>query len=216
VQGTRECPPILFVGVWDTVGALGAPGFLGRLFNRNKYRYHDIGLNSHILHAYHALAIDERRTPFAPDLWTRPDGWSGTLEQAWFAGAHSNVGGGQTPDGLANEALHWLVEKAEALGLEFDASFLSKYTPCFNSTLHDSMNGKYRLLGTHVRTIGRLASGGEVVHQSAIDRLKDPACAYAPQNLKTFLDSAAAAAARSNTARIARGSPCPPLAGVGS
>src|SRR5262249_7553783 len=37
VQGTRPCPPIQFIGVWDTVGALGAPGFLGQIFKRNKY-----------------------------------------------------------------------------------------------------------------------------------------------------------------------------------
>src|SRR5437879_4942411 len=39
IQGTRPCPPITFVGVWDTVGALGAPGFFGQIFNRNKYKY---------------------------------------------------------------------------------------------------------------------------------------------------------------------------------
>src|SRR5688572_12320614 len=67
VQGTRPCPPIKFVGVWDTVGALGAPGLMGHLFNKNKYKYHDVGLNPHIENAYHALAIDERRKPFMPD-----------------------------------------------------------------------------------------------------------------------------------------------------
>ena len=45
----------------------------------------------------------------------RPAGWTGNLVQAWFPGVHSNVGGGYSPDGLANEALHWVVEKAEAL-----------------------------------------------------------------------------------------------------
>ena len=113
VKGTRPCPPIRFIGVWDTVGALGAPGLLGQIFNKDKYKYHDVGLNPAIEHAYHALAIDERRKPFAPDIWTRPAGWQGQLEQAWFPGVHSNVGGGYAPDGLANEALQWIVEKAE-------------------------------------------------------------------------------------------------------
>ena len=66
-----------------------------------------------IQNAFHALAIDERRKPFAPDIWEKPAGWAGQLEQAWFAGVHSNVGGSYAPDGLANEALHWIVEKAE-------------------------------------------------------------------------------------------------------
>jgi uncharacterized protein (DUF2235 family) len=86
VKDPRPCPPIKFIGVWDTVGALGAPGFLGQGFNKNKYQYHDIQLNQNIQNAYHALVIDERRNSFAPNLWTRTAGWRGTLEQAWFAG----------------------------------------------------------------------------------------------------------------------------------
>src|SRR5687767_3629853 len=48
VMGTRPSPPILFIGVWDTVGALGAPGVLGQALNKNKYQYHDVGLNGSI------------------------------------------------------------------------------------------------------------------------------------------------------------------------
>ena len=53
---THPCPPIRFIGVWDTVGALGAPGFLGQILNKDKYRYHDIELNPNIENAYQALA----------------------------------------------------------------------------------------------------------------------------------------------------------------
>src|SRR5207253_7515445 len=116
------CPPIRFIGVWDTVGALGAPGLLGQVFNSKKYLYHEVGLNPTIQNARQALAIDERRRPFAPNLWVRPANWGGHLAQAWFPGVHSNVGGGYTPDGLANEALHWIVEEAERLGLETDGA----------------------------------------------------------------------------------------------
>src|SRR6516164_6604473 len=75
VKDIRPCPPIRFIGVWDTVGALGAPGFLGQFVNKDKYKYHDVGLSPHIENAYHALAIDERRKPFQPNLWTRSPGW---------------------------------------------------------------------------------------------------------------------------------------------
>ena len=61
VHGTRPCPPIRFIGVWDTVGALGAPGLLGQVLNKKKYQYHDVGLNPAIQNAAQALAIDERR-----------------------------------------------------------------------------------------------------------------------------------------------------------
>jgi len=207
VQGTRECPPIRFIGVWDTVGALGAPGLLGSLLNGDKYKYHDVGLNKPIENAFQALAIDERRKPFAPDLWRRPNDWAGNLEQAWFAGVHSNVGGSYTPDGLANEAMHWLVEKAEGLGLEFDDTFLANYRPCFNSTLHDSMSTKYRLLGSFVRPIGRQVGDGEAIHQSALDRLNYAQAGYKPVNLSSYL-STVSPVQTCNTRRVARGTPC--------
>ncbi|WNM60513.1 DUF2235 domain-containing protein [Candidatus Nitrospira neomarina] len=207
MKEARAYPPIHFIGVWDTVGALGVPGALGQLFNRNKYKYHDVGLHPTILHAYQALAIDERRKPFAPSVWQRPSGWTGTLEQVWFAGVLSNVGGGYHPDGLANEALHWMVEKAEGLGLEFDKSFLDHYQPCFNLVLQDSMSAMCKVMGPRARLIGQQAGDDEAVHQSAIDRVNLPDCHYDPKNLRIYL-SRTASAKVVNTTRIARGTPC--------
>lgn len=214
VKDTGPCPPIRFVGVWDTVGSLGAPGFLGQVFNKNKYQYHDLGLNSHVENAYHALAIDERRKPFAPATWTSSNGFAGTLEQAWFAGVHSNVGGSCTPDGLANEALHWLVEKAETLGLEFDGQFLAHYRACFNAEMQDSMTAMYKVMGPHIRPIGRQPADGECLHQSAIDRLRLPECKYAPENLRQYLLTSAKPVV-CNTTRIMRGACPPPIANPG-
>ena len=187
VKDTRACPQIRFVGVWDTVGSLGAPGMLGQLFNKDKYKYHDVGLNSCIENAFHALALDERRKPFAPTLWARPDGWKGQLEQVWFAGVHSNVGGGYHPDGLANVALHWMVGKAEGLGLQFDSRYLSFYTPVFGSHLNDSMTAIYKLMGPHVRPVGEALADGEAIHESAIERMKAKELAYEPENLRAAL-----------------------------
>jgi hypothetical protein len=187
------------------VGALGPPGIFGQLFNPNKYKYHDIELHPAILNAYHALAIDERRKPFAPSLWKRSPGWSGALEQVWFAGVHSNIGGGYHPDGLANEALHWMVEKAETLGLEFDKQYLEHYRPCFNSLLQNSMSTMYKTMGPHDRVIG--TSDGEAVHQSVFDRVNLRECKYDPANLRGYLSGARKDAAV-NTTRILRGTPC--------
>jgi uncharacterized protein (DUF2235 family) len=210
VTDVRPCPPIRLVAVWDTVGALGAPGMLGQVLNKDKYKYHDVGLNPPIGNAYQALAIDERRKPFQPDIWTRPATWTGNLEQAWFAGVHSNVGGGYAQDGLANEALHWIVEKAEKLGLEFDKPYLAHYLPCFNSVLRDSMTTMFSVMGPNVRQIGQHAASGEAVHQSAIDRMHLPECQYEPANLKAALSNGTAPKVV-DTARIPRGTPCPPL-----
>lgn len=203
VKSLRPCPPIKMIGVWDTVGALGAPGVLGQWVNRGKYEYHDIGLFATIGNAYHALAIDEKRRPFAADLWTRPANWAGVLEQAWFAGVHSNIGGGYSPDGLANEALHWIVEKAEKLGLAVDSAYLAHFEPHYGSVLHDSMSMKYRLMGgPKARAIGEHRPDGECVHQSAIDRMNNPPSAYSPESLKAVVGGAAPLPVV-NTTRIA-------------
>jgi uncharacterized protein (DUF2235 family) len=189
VSGTRPCPPIKMIGVWDTVGALGAPGFLGQIFNKSKYQYHQIGLFGAIQNAFHALAIDEQRKPFAPNIWTRPPDWQGHLVQAWFAGVHSNVGGGYTPDGLANEALHWIVDEATKLGLEVDKNYLRPFQPHHDSFLADSMTKAYRLLGINERALGQHRADGEAVHRSARARYEDARLNYSPRTLKAYLES---------------------------
>ncbi|MHB8742710.1 MAG: DUF2235 domain-containing protein [Sulfuricaulis sp.] len=204
VRHPRPCPEIKFIGVWDTVGALGAPGLLGQLLNRNKFHFHDVALNDHIRNAYHAVSIDEHRAPFVPSLWSIPAGWNGKMEQAWFPGVHCGVGGGYDPDGLANEALHWIVEKAEDCQLAVDAAYLTPYRPCFNSTLFESMTLKYRLLGQHVRTLGAQPQGNEVLHQAAIDRLQMSKLGYTPKNLQAVATSMP----KTTTRRVARGTPC--------
>lgn len=204
VHGTRPCPAIRFIGVWDTVGALGSPGLLGQVLNKKKYQYHDVGLNPTIQNAVQALAIDERRKPFAPDVWTRPPGWDGQLNQAWFPGVHTNVGGGYAPDGLANEALHWVLEQAEQLGLEVNTAYLAHFLPCFNSVLNDSMTMVYKVMGENERRLGQHPNDGEALHQSAIDRKKLSTCAYDPPNLNQELPAV-------DTTRVPRGQPCPDL-----
>jgi uncharacterized protein (DUF2235 family) len=210
IKDKRACPPIKMIGVWDTVGALGVPGGIGRLLDNGKHEYHDVMLNDSIENAYHALAIDEMREPFKPTLWQKPPGWSGKLEQAWFPGVHSNVGGSYTPDGLANEALHWIVEKAEGLNLEMDSKYLEFFSPCFNSTLHDSFGFGYRIIGNeHHRPIGELSSDGEILHQATIDR-RNHFPDYRPPMLERYLAERGMSPC-AQTTRIERGTPCPAL-----
>jgi uncharacterized protein (DUF2235 family) len=203
IRDVRPCPPIAFIGVWDTVGALGAPGLLGQLLNPGKYKYHDVELNDHILRAYQALAIDERRRPFKPNPWQAKPGWTGRIEQAWFAGVHSNIGGGYAPDGLANEALHWIVGKAEACGLQLDDDYLAFFRPCFNSELKDSMTLLYRLMPPITRRVGDPATSGECVHQSVLDRLR-----YAPSDYNPPTRANLEQLPVVGTSRIARGEAC--------
>ena len=109
---------IHFIGVWDTVGSLGVPVPIP--FFRPWWAFHDSDLSSTVSNAFHAVAIDERRGPFKPTLWTRPSvPPHQDLEQVWFVGVHRDVGGGYPHPDLADITLCWMVDRARACGLAF-------------------------------------------------------------------------------------------------
>jgi uncharacterized protein (DUF2235 family) len=113
---------IKFVGVWDTVGALGLPTFYAWVpLSRASYKFHDTTLGRVIEHAFHAVAIDENRKDYDVTLWTQKYATQ-EVEQRWFPGAHANVGGGYEDDRLPDPPLAWLAQKAIDTGLEFNKS----------------------------------------------------------------------------------------------
>lgn len=123
---------IEMIGVWDTVGSLGVPGFLFEVFNERRYGFLDTKLCEQIKHAYHAISIDERRASFQPTLWTNPvDGTyynnDARVEQVWFAGGHCDVGGSYPASQLADITLGWMMMKAKNCGLCFDSSAEQQY-----------------------------------------------------------------------------------------
>jgi len=111
---------IHFMGVWDTVGALGIPQLIDWLPRpSNKYLFHDTTLGESIRNAYHAMAIDEHRAAYKTTLWTAAKPTTEKVEQRWFPGAHADVGGGYPDDLLHSLPLEWLAVKAALCGLEF-------------------------------------------------------------------------------------------------
>ena len=135
---------IHFIGVWDTVGALGIPGTAAWFpYARSRYQFHDTELSKIVKRAYQALALDEHRADFQPAIWTRnpntiKPGENLTskkaeqveIEQRWFIGAHADVGGGndrdgagRKPDPLPDLPLAWLQHKAMDAGLACTGQF---------------------------------------------------------------------------------------------
>jgi uncharacterized protein (DUF2235 family) len=118
-----------FLGVWDTVGALGLPFGNLPILGRQDMRFLNTGLRTSNKFAFHAMAINENRKIFAPTLWTvdYPNGAPpphhhrilDQVEQRWFIGAHANVGGGYESDPLPQAPLGWIVDRAVRLGLTF-------------------------------------------------------------------------------------------------
>ena len=83
--------------------------------------------------AYHALAIDERRTPFEPTLWMHKPKPGQTIEQVWFCGVHSDVGGGYPERGLSDITLDWMIGKAKGVGLAFDKTAMQSTSAAIRS-----------------------------------------------------------------------------------
>jgi uncharacterized protein (DUF2235 family) len=113
-----------FIGVWDTVGALGIPGT--HFSEHGRFDWHDTELSSIVKRAYQAMALDEYRKAYDAALWTHVGGEKkpsqDEVEQRWFIGAHANVGGGyRMEDGgfdpLASLAYGWMCDKAAMAGL---------------------------------------------------------------------------------------------------
>ena len=133
-QGLPAGTPLAlgYLGVWDTVGALGVPGHLAlaRRLNRG-VRFHDTSLSGLVRAARHAVSIDERRRTFPPTLWDNLDAMNGGEEgpyaQRWFPGDHGAVGGGGAVTALSDAALLWVAEGAAARGLSLDPAVVAAW-----------------------------------------------------------------------------------------
>jgi uncharacterized protein (DUF2235 family) len=145
-----------FIGVWDTVGALGIPLRGLRWLTRKDHQFHDTQLSGIVQRACHALAIDEYRGSFEPATWDyAPKEWQ-RVEQVWFCGAHSDVGGGYAEHQLSDIALEWMIGKARDAGLTFDQEVITAnpLDPSPAGKIHDSKARFYNLAPDFNRTIG--------------------------------------------------------------
>jgi uncharacterized protein (DUF2235 family) len=177
---------IELIGVWDTVGSLGIPLRGLRGLTRRRHQFHDTQLSGTVRHAFHALAIDERRAPFEPTLWDYKPKPDQTVEQVWFCGVHSDVGGGYPDSGLSDIALDWMIGRAAAHGLHFDppATQANPLDPRPLATLHDSRRGVYRLTPGIDRPIR--IDPTQSIHPSVLQRWDaDPG--YRPPALRAHL-----------------------------
>ena len=158
-----------FLGVWDTVGALGVPDgkvLLQWLDDPIRYQFHDTALSPNVAHARHAVAIDERRGSFSPTLWKEESKDAHEdAKELWFPGVHSDIGGGYRERGLSDGALMWMMDEARGCGLRYRPGAVDRLSPDPEDVLHDSREGIMKLLVTAPRTIPSLDSKDEF-HES--------------------------------------------------
>lgn len=213
---------IRFIGVWDTVGALGIPHTASWFpFARSRYQFHDTELSRRVKYAYQALALDEHRADFAPTLWTRNPYTVQPgetllskkleqieIEQRWFIGAHADVGGGNASDGagrrpdpLPDLPLAWLQAKAAHCGVAFTAPMVPA-PDAGNGVPNDSygafMLGLYKHFSSPInRLLG--TSINECIDASVWQRWRTDASYRSP----SIVDALAHAAAQIDVADVA-------------
>ena len=166
--------------------------------------FYDYDLNNSIENAYHALSIDDERTTFHPKVWDEKAVWdekklnripfNGYVEQVWFAGVHSNVGGGYPRTGLSDVALQWMLTKAQAHGLVLYPDQITAIQDSANiyDRLYDSRDGVaiYYRYGPRnlVELCDKKLNGNIAIHLSAYKKLKELSDGYAPDGIPRNFD----------------------------
>ncbi|MEH2570564.1 DUF2235 domain-containing protein [Bradyrhizobium sp. AZCC 2289] len=199
---------ITFLGLWDTVAAYGTP--IDELTRGISKWIWPLELpdrtfeKERILRACHALSLDDERTTFHPVLWNEKGVPENQLTQVWFAGVHSNVGGGYPDDSLAQIPLYWIMQEVRSKnelrfkeGVSFDPDVLKRTETSRDKDgrLYDSRSGLGGYYRYGPRKLVDLCSmsfsskpGDEVkididrvkIHKSVIARAKSGAHEYAP------------------------------------
>ncbi|MEA1953660.1 MAG: DUF2235 domain-containing protein [Campylobacterota bacterium] len=176
---------IHFIGVWDTVSALGFPLSKVNSLNPFSYRwygFHNKTLSPHVKYAYQALSIDDQRKIFGPEIWNETNEVQGqTIEQVWFTGVHSNIGGGYRRSGLSDITLQWMSKKAKEAGLILWDNHHKKVliTPESGGKIYDSCSGFGQI---YIKKLRDIAIDSRI-HTSVFERIDNDELNYNPKNI---------------------------------
>jgi uncharacterized protein (DUF2235 family) len=130
-SGKKLDVDIEFLGVWDTIGAFGIPiNILGIPLQRwNLFK--DMHVARNVKKAVHCVCMDETRDAYVPTLMNYK---AGVVEEVWFPGVHSDIGGSYKEDALGKISLGFMVDRLKKhsskykIGIKFKKEDLEKYT----------------------------------------------------------------------------------------
>lgn len=172
-----------FIGVWDTVGALGIPTrVLG--FVEERDLFFDTELGSNVRVARHAVSIDEKRGDFEPTLWGSKEAVD--VREVWFSGVHADVGGGYKPKRgklLSDIPLAWMAREADTAGLKFEPHLHGSTAGLHSAPANKSYKRFWRIFGKYERPI----PPGAIVHSSVKKRVEQTDYESGP--LQAWLDA---------------------------
>ncbi len=174
---------IEFLGVWDTVAALGVPvSWLSLLADHIfPHRFHSFKLSESVMYARQALSIDDERKAFHPILWETPEVelHKNKMKQVWFCGVHTDVGGGYKEGDLSNISLNWMVNEAIDKGLimySLSQAFidLENVTINVNGLMHNEQKGFIgKFFKKAQRKWDKSRHGEPHIHSSVLKRTKN-------------------------------------------
>jgi len=107
----KRTVPIEVVGCWDTVGSFGVAKTIGGVNLQQLALFRDMSVPDNVRHAYHMVALDERRQEFEPTLMDPDPNRPERIIEVWFAGDHANIGGGWATDRLSDVTLDFLLRR---------------------------------------------------------------------------------------------------------
>ncbi|SFV57438.1 Peptidoglycan binding domain protein [hydrothermal vent metagenome] len=169
---------IEFIGVWDTVSALGIPiksvDVACQKVPFMRHSYHDFRLSPSVKYAYQALAINEYRETFHPVLWEKEKEEYQEIEQVWFVGSHTDIGGGYKEQEVSDIPLQWMTAKAISRGLLIYPNNRVSINPNVNGKVHDSRKDFPMNLYTKKRRKWDNQRDGIIkIHESVLERIFD-------------------------------------------
>lgn len=183
--------PIRFLGVWDTVDAMGVPfdELRDAIDGVLRYNFRDNTLSNLVEHGCHAVALDECRKAFDPVMWDERLETCRRIEQVWFAGVHSNVGGGYPKYQMSLVTLDWMIERARVYGLRVREEEVQNIRRAadVHGKLYDSRRGAASYYRYRPRDLAQIRNeythGPLHLHASALARIDQATDRYAPHNL---------------------------------
>jgi uncharacterized protein (DUF2235 family) len=188
---SRTNARITFAGLFDTVEAYGVP--IEELRRAIDVAIWPISFNNRRLCANvdcarHALSLDDERITFHPLRFDRSNETDGNrIKEVWFAGVHSDVGGGYPDYELALVPCVWMADEAGARGLRFKEDAIEEIRAESSSLgpRHDSRAGMSVFYRYAPRPLeATLEAGGvPVIHHSVAERMVNGSDNYAPLTL---------------------------------
>lgn len=171
---------IKFLGCYDTVAALGSPiEAVSTLLNSIpglQHKFHNFTLSESVENAYQALAIDEERKTFHPILWDAQAKDYQKIRQVWFAGMHTDVGGGYEEQDLSDIPLAWMTQRAVDHGLLLYPHPKVEIRQDADGHMHDSRGSAItKLYRREARSWPPGRSDKPVIHESVLKRKKNRA-----------------------------------------